>query len=94
MKAYGSVANIAAAPPEEIAERCRLSLPAAKAARAAARLALEDAAARKEALKPAGGARKGIGRSKTRALGAGALAKEALAAETAAEPEADYGGGK
>jgi excinuclease ABC subunit C len=88
MKAYGSVAGIAAAPPEEIAERCRLSLPAAKAARAAARLALEDAEERKEALKPAGLGKR-ASRSKTRSLAA-----EALAAEAAAEPEAGYGGGK
>ncbi|MDR1635747.1 MAG: excinuclease ABC subunit UvrC [Treponema sp.] len=87
MKAYGSVANIAGAAPEEIAERCRLSVPAARAARAAARLALEDGEARKEALMPAG-RQKRPGRSKTRSL-----AREALSAETAAEPEADYGAG-
>jgi excinuclease ABC subunit C len=86
MKAYGSVANIAAAPPEEIAERCRISLPAAKAVRAAARLAREDAEARKEALTPAG-------KGRTRRSKTGALAAEALAAEAAAEPEAGYGGG-
>jgi excinuclease ABC subunit C len=86
MKAYGSVADIAAAPPGEIAERCRLSLPAAKAVRAAARLALEDAEARKEALKPAGE------RKRSRRSKAGSLAAQALAAETAAEGEAEYGG--
>ncbi|MDR0997531.1 MAG: excinuclease ABC subunit UvrC [Treponema sp.] len=83
MKAYGSVAGIANAAPEEIAERCRLSLPAAKAARAAARLAWEDAEARKEALKPGGGTKKRGSRGKTRAL-----AEEAL--DMAAEPEAGY----
>jgi excinuclease ABC subunit C len=86
MKAYGSVAAIAGAVPEEIAERCRLSLPAAKAARAAARLAREDAEARKEALKPGGGTKKRGSRSSR------SLAEEALAADIAAEPEASYAG--
>jgi hypothetical protein len=92
MKAYESVAGIAAASPDEIARRCRLSLPAAKAARAAARLALEDGEARKETLESAGRSRKGTGRNKTLALAKEALASKVLSAETAAEPEADYGG--
>ncbi|MDR0450514.1 MAG: excinuclease ABC subunit UvrC [Treponema sp.] len=87
MKAYGSVAGIAAAPPEEIAERCRLGLPAARAARAAAQLALEDGEARKEALKPAGGAQKQAGRRRGKAR---SLALEALEAETAAETEPEF----
>jgi len=42
MKAYENVENIAAADPAELAERCRIGQSAAKAVRAAARLALED----------------------------------------------------
>jgi excinuclease ABC subunit C len=42
MKAYENLGNIAAADPAEIAERCRISQAAAKAVRAAAKLALED----------------------------------------------------
>jgi excinuclease ABC subunit C len=42
MKAYGDLPAIAAADPEEMAERCKLSSAAAKAVRAAALLALED----------------------------------------------------
>ena len=42
IKAYESTANIAAADPLEIAERCRISEGAARAVRAAAKLALED----------------------------------------------------
>jgi len=43
MKAYESIANIAACEPAQMAERCRISEAAAKAVRAAAKLALEDA---------------------------------------------------
>jgi excinuclease ABC subunit C len=42
MKAYGDLPAIAAADPEEMAERCKLGSAAAKAVRAAARLALEN----------------------------------------------------
>ena len=42
IKAYQSLDAIAAAEPQEIAERCRISAAAAQAVRAAARLALED----------------------------------------------------
>jgi excinuclease ABC subunit C len=45
MKTYESIANIAAAAPADIAERCRLSEASARAVRAAAELALEDRAA-------------------------------------------------
>jgi excinuclease ABC subunit C len=41
MKAYESIANIAAASPQEIAERCRISEASARAVRAVAKLALE-----------------------------------------------------
>ena len=40
IKAYGSIANIAAAEPPEIAERCRISEDAARAVRAVAKLAV------------------------------------------------------
>ncbi|MDR0443333.1 MAG: excinuclease ABC subunit UvrC [Treponema sp.] len=42
MKAYESIANIAAANPQEIAERCKISEASARAVRACAKLALED----------------------------------------------------
>jgi len=42
MKAYGSIAGIAAADSAELAETCRISPASAKAVRAAALLALED----------------------------------------------------
>ena len=42
MKAYGSISNIAAANPVQIAERCRISEGSARAVRAVARLHLED----------------------------------------------------
>ncbi|MDR2069890.1 MAG: excinuclease ABC subunit UvrC [Treponema sp.] len=42
MKAYGSLEALAAAAPEALAESCRLSETAARAVRAAAKLALED----------------------------------------------------
>jgi len=42
MKVYENIDNIAAADPLEIAERCRISQAAARAVRAAAKLALED----------------------------------------------------
>jgi excinuclease ABC subunit C len=50
MKAYINVAAIAAADPAELADRCGLSQKAARAVRAAAKLALEDQAAAKERL--------------------------------------------
>jgi len=42
MKAYESIANIASALPEEIAQRCGISEASAKAVRAVAKLALEE----------------------------------------------------
>jgi len=62
MKAYGSVENIAAADPLELAETCGIAQPAAKAVRAAARLAMEDRKAQGQRLKARrGSARAGIG---------------------------------
>ncbi|MDR2483219.1 MAG: excinuclease ABC subunit UvrC [Treponema sp.] len=52
MKAYTSLENIAAAPPEEMAVRCKIGSTAALAVRAAARLALEDREAAKKRLEP------------------------------------------
>jgi len=46
MKAYESIANIAAAEPAEIAERCRISENSARAVRAVAKLALKNTAHR------------------------------------------------
>jgi len=42
MKTYETIANIAAASIEEIAERCKISENSARAVRACAKLALED----------------------------------------------------
>jgi excinuclease ABC subunit C len=52
MKAYTTLEKIAAAAPEAVAERCRVSPAAAKAVRAAARLALENREAVKKRLPP------------------------------------------
>jgi excinuclease ABC subunit C len=50
MKTYETIANIAAADPAEIAERCRISENSARAVRAVAKLALKNAEAQKEKL--------------------------------------------
>jgi excinuclease ABC subunit C len=84
----------------ELAERCGLSQKAAKAVRAAAKLALEDQAAAKERL-AAGGSRSRRGRYSAASLAADALAEEAAAEPTvsavvkpsvsaAAETDEDY----
>ncbi|MDR0623558.1 MAG: excinuclease ABC subunit UvrC [Treponema sp.] len=91
MKAYITVAGIAAADPAELAERCGLSRGEAKAVRAAAKLALEDQEAAKQRL----AATQGRGRK-------GPCSAESLAAEAAAEaawsaaaePEGCYGAGE
>ncbi|MDR0455966.1 MAG: excinuclease ABC subunit UvrC [Treponema sp.] len=83
MKAYENIENIAAADPAELAERCRIGQSAAKAVRAAARLALEDRASRRQKLT----ATPPAGRGKR----VGGLA-ESLAAQ-AAETAPDYGEG-
>jgi excinuclease ABC subunit C len=50
MKTYVTLERIAAAAPQEIAERCGVPAAAAKAAKSAARLALEEQAAKKKKL--------------------------------------------
>jgi excinuclease ABC subunit C len=50
MKAYGNLEKIATADPQEIAEKCGVPPAAAKAARSAARLALEEQVAKKKKL--------------------------------------------
>jgi excinuclease ABC subunit C len=82
MKAYENIENIAAVDLAELAERCRIGQSAARAVRAAARLALEDRRARR----PTHGRRQGKGLAGERAAG---LA-ESLALE-AAETPPDYG---
>jgi excinuclease ABC subunit C len=57
MKTYVTLPAIAAAPPEDIAGRCGISETAARAVRAAAKLALEDQAAARQRL--AAGQRRG-----------------------------------
>jgi excinuclease ABC subunit C len=54
MKIYRELPAIAAADPEDIAERCKLRPAAAKAVRAAAWLALEDQSVKKRPLRAAG----------------------------------------
>ena len=78
MKAYGSIENIAAADPADLAKNCRVGKTAAKAVRAAARLALEDRKAFKQKLTV---------RRQAKNIGA-KLATEA------AEPAPEYEGGK
>jgi excinuclease ABC subunit C len=107
MKVYENISNIAAASPEELAEKCRISEGAARAVRAAAKLALEDQAAAKKRLNPeAGAARRGAAGGGVRASGRSgdsrraakteSLAEEALAASGAdafaAEDTPGYGG--
>ncbi|GHU69680.1 UvrABC system protein C [Spirochaetia bacterium] len=80
MKAYENINNIAAASPEELAEKCRISEGAARAVRAAAKLALEDQAEAKKRLNPAAGTTRRSGDSR-RASKTESLAEEAFAAE-------------
>ncbi|MDR1803246.1 MAG: excinuclease ABC subunit UvrC [Treponema sp.] len=70
MKTYGELEKIAAAEPEDIAEKCGITASAAAAVRAAARLALEDRNAKIKQF---------AAKSSTAAA---ALADEAFAAET------------
>ncbi|GHV90366.1 UvrABC system protein C [Spirochaetia bacterium] len=102
MKVYENIGNIAAASPEELAEKCRISAGAARAVRAAAKLALEDQAAAKKRLNPdtaqrnAGAGRSGgRGGDSRRASKTESLAEEALAVPAdafAAEDAPEYGG--
>jgi hypothetical protein len=48
MKAYETIANIAAAEPLEMAERCQISEASARAVRAVAKLALSDRETKKK----------------------------------------------
>ncbi|MDR1278950.1 MAG: excinuclease ABC subunit UvrC [Treponema sp.] len=76
MKAYASVTAIAAADPAELAERCGLSRGAARAVRAAAKLALEDQEAAKQRLSAGPGRR-------------GRYSADSLAAEAGMGPETE-----
>jgi excinuclease ABC subunit C len=91
MKAYGSLEKIAAADLADMVERCGISENSARAARAAAKLALEDRNAAKQRL-ASGIKRGGIPPSKGGGMyalnSAPALAAEAFAAEN----ETEYGG--
>jgi excinuclease ABC subunit C len=84
MKAYGDLEAVAAAPPEILAERCGLSEAAARAVRAAAKLALEDREAARRRLTTSGGrrTRTPYPAGEENSIGA------ALAAEAAAEYDA------
>jgi excinuclease ABC subunit C len=87
MKAYETIGNIAAADPADMAERCGLSEDAARAVRAAAKLALEDRAAEQARLAGGKGRLRKTGAAVSAALAAQALADEAggIAAESAPE---------
>jgi excinuclease ABC subunit C len=82
MKDWGSLENIANADSEELAEKSRISGAAAKAVRAAVKLALEDKAARKERLKGSRPRGRGPG-------GDNAAALAAMAAENTPEYDAE-----
>jgi excinuclease ABC subunit C len=82
MKVYGSIESIAAADFAEIAERCRISQAAAKAARSVSRLALEDRKARQEKL---------TGENSRAGKSAGDLLADDLLAAEAAEAPPEYG---
>jgi excinuclease ABC subunit C len=93
MKVYENINSIAAASPEELVEKCRISEGAARAVRAAAKLALEDQAAAKRRLNPAAGTARRGGDAR-RASKTESLAEEALTAATesfAAEDTPGYG---
>jgi excinuclease ABC subunit C len=95
MKAWGSIEKIALADPDELAEKNKIGNAAAKAVRAAARLALEDREEKKEKLThgPSTPGRKSTG---TSAASLAALAAEsglvddaAMAAEETPKYEQD-----
>jgi excinuclease ABC subunit C len=88
MQAYGSLEKIAAASPADIQERCKCGAPAAKAVRAAAKLALEDRAAARKKLAQGPdkeGTRIGERVSRRSRSSTVALAGEAFAAEDSPE---------
>jgi excinuclease ABC subunit C len=89
MKAFGSLEQIAAAAPAEIQERGKIGAPAARAVRAAAKLALEDRAAAGKKL-----ARAPSRRTRERAGSPAAALAEAALAEAAAESPPKYDGGE
>jgi len=83
IKTYGDLEKIAAAEPQAIAEKCRISEAAARAVRAAVALALEDKDEKKKDFAVAK-----AGTSKRGKSSAAALADEAFAAEEKQEYEA------
>jgi len=91
MKAYGDLEKIAAAEPVDMAGQCGITEEAARAVRAAAKLALEEKDSKKKqfaakAAAPQKGAAPGRRRSKLRnASSTAALADEAFAAEDTPE---------
>ena len=92
MKTYGELEKIAAADPLEMAENCGVSEAAARAVRAAAAIALEDAREKSAALNAdsggAGSVRGRYGRRGRTALGAAAeLAEEAAMTDEAVAAE-------
>jgi excinuclease ABC subunit C len=90
MKAYESIENIAAAEYEEIAERCGIPQTAARAVRAAAKLALENRKAAKEQFASGTSAPRRRPRAGYSGKSAEDLADEAFAAEN--RPDYEKGG--
>jgi excinuclease ABC subunit C len=92
MKAYGSLAAIAAAKPADIARTCGIAESTARAVRAAVRLAIEDNAANAPRPRSAGCTPRtaGVTPSSSRRYTRGGGSAADLAQE-AAEPEAGYG---
>jgi excinuclease ABC subunit C len=89
MEAFATLEAIAAASPETIAEKCRLGEAAARAVRAAARLALEDRAAAEKRLAAGLAAEGSVPRSVRRGPGGGTETGASLA-QIAAEGEREY----
>ncbi len=82
MKAYGSLEKIAAADPQEIADKCGISATAARAARSSVRLAIEEQEAKKKKLS--------ISRFRTSYGDSSASAADLAAEAFAAEETPDY----
>ncbi|AEF83323.1 excinuclease ABC subunit UvrC [Leadbettera azotonutricia] len=89
MKVFGSLERIAAASPEEIAEKCSIPETPARAVRASAKLALQDQKAAKKRLAPGKAptsrGKAGYGKAGSVKNSAASLAEEAFAAEEAPE---------
>ena len=91
MKTYGSPESIGATGPGEIAGRCGIPETAARAVRAAARLALENQGAARKKLNKATSASRSRRKKGSRS---GKTAADIAAEDFAAETRPEYGGGE